>query len=70
LKVQKDTTWRTNIMEEVVDAVRRRAVPSVEVPMYDHLKVFDKQMTTPAPDMAELVAATKARSPYRDHSKQ
>jgi hypothetical protein len=69
MKVPKDTTWRTNIMEEVVDAVRRGAVPS-EVPTYNHLKVFGKRMTTPAPDMAELVATTKARSHYRDHSKQ
>jgi solute carrier family 8 (sodium/calcium exchanger) len=70
LKVPKDTSWRTKIMEEVVDAVRRGAVPSVEVPTFDHLKVFGKRRTIPVPDMAELVAATKARSRYREHSKQ
>jgi len=68
LKVPKLTRWRTEIMEEVVEAVRCGAVPSVEIPTDDHLKRYGKQKTKP--DMAELVAATKARSRYRKESKQ
>jgi hypothetical protein len=54
-------------MEEVVQAVRSGAVPSVEIPTDDHLKRYRKQRTEP--DMAELVAATKARSRYKEQNK-
>ena len=59
LKVAKTTQWRTDIMEEVVEAVRCGAVPTVEIPTDDHLKVYGKQQ--PKPSLAEVVAATKAR---------
>ena len=69
VKVEKNTEWRTHIMEEVVEAVRTGTVPSVQVPTYDHLKVFGKRRAA-KPDKAAVVAATKARSRFRDHSKQ
>jgi len=47
LKVPKLTRWRTEIMEEVVEAVRCGAVPSVEIPTDDHLKRYGKQKAKP-----------------------
>jgi hypothetical protein len=64
LKVAKNTQWRTDIMEEVVEAVRCGAVPTVEIPTDEHLKVYGKRRL-PKPSLAEVVAATKARSRYR-----
>ena len=69
VKVPKITTWRTDIMKEVVEAVRTRAVPSVQIPTDDHLKLCGKKRN-PKPDMAVLVAATKARSRFRVQSKK
>ena len=64
LKVAKNTQWRTDIMEEVVEAARCGAVPTVEIPTDEHLKVYGKRRL-PKPSLAEVVAATKARSRYR-----
>jgi hypothetical protein len=69
VKVPKITTWRTDIMNEVVEAVRCSAVPRLQIPTDDHLKLYGKRRN-PKPDMAELVAATKARSRYRVQSKK
>ncbi len=69
VKVPKITTWRTDIMNEVVEAVRCSAVPSLQTPTDNHLKLYGK-MRNPKPDMAELVAATKARNRYRVQSKR
>jgi hypothetical protein len=65
LKVAKITQWRTDIMEEVVEAVRCGAVPTVETPTDDHLKLYGKRQ--PKPSLAEVVAASKARSRYKKH---
>jgi hypothetical protein len=43
LKVVKNTQWRSDIMEEVVEAVRCGAVPTVEIPTDDHPKVYGKR---------------------------
>ncbi len=39
VKESKITTWRTNIMNEVVEAVRCSAVPSLQIPTDNHLKL-------------------------------
>jgi hypothetical protein len=44
--------------------VRCGAVPTVEIPTDEHLKVYGKRRL-PKPSLAEVVAATKARSRYR-----
>jgi solute carrier family 8 (sodium/calcium exchanger) len=68
VKEAKNTEWRMEIMEEVVEAVRTGAVPSVQIPTDDHLKLFEKKL--PKPEKSVIVAATKARSRFRDNSKQ
>jgi hypothetical protein len=39
VKEPKITTWRTDIMNEVVEAVRCSAVPSLQIPTDNHLKL-------------------------------
>jgi hypothetical protein len=62
VKVPKDTQWRTKIMEEVVEAVKVGAVPTVEIPTDEHLKLYGKKL--PKQPMEDLVEATKARSRF------
>ena len=50
VKVAKNTHWRTEIMEEVVEAVRTGTVPKAQVPTYDKLPRFNKKL--PKPDKA------------------
>ena len=69
VKEAKNTLWRWQIMEEVVEAVRTGTEPSVQVPTDDHLKVFARPKPSIV-DKAAVVAATKARSRFRDQSKQ
>ncbi len=69
VKEAKNTQWQWQIMEEVVEAVRNGTETSVQVPTDDHLKVFAR----PKPsilDKAAVVAATNARSCFKDQSKQ
>jgi Cdc6-like AAA superfamily ATPase len=68
VKEAKNTEWRTEIMEEVVEAVRTGTVPSVQIPTDDHLKLYGKKL--PKPDKSVIIATTKARSRFRDLSKQ
>jgi hypothetical protein len=68
VKEAKNTEWRTEIMEEVVEAVRTGTIPCVQIPTDDHLKLYGKKL--PRPEKSEIIAATKARSRFRDNSKQ
>ena len=62
VKVPKDTQWRTKIMEEVVEAVKVGAVPTLEIPTDEHLKLYGKKLARQP--MEDLVEATKARSRF------
>ncbi len=55
-------------MAQVLEAVRTGTVPTEQIPTDEHLKVYGKRL--PRPDKSVIVAATKARSRYRDLSKQ
>ena len=68
VKVAKNTAWRAEIMAQVLEAVRTGTVPTEQIPTDEHLKVYGKRL--PRPDKSLIVAATKARSRYRDLSKQ
>jgi hypothetical protein len=68
VKVAKNTVWRSEIMAEVVEAVRTGSVPTEQIPTDEHLKLYVKRQ--PKPEKVEVIAATKARSRYRDQSKQ
>jgi hypothetical protein len=67
VKVAKNTAWRAEILAEVVEAVRSGAVPTEQIPLDDHLKIYGKRQ--PKPDKSAIVEATKARSRFRDRSK-
>ena len=63
VKVAKETGWRAEIVSEVVEAVRTGKKPTVTIPTYEKDKVYGNKL--PKPDLAEVVAATKARRRYR-----
>jgi hypothetical protein len=63
VKVAKDTRWRAEILSEVVEAVRTGTEPTVMIPTYDVDKIYGNKL--PKPDLAEVVAATKAKRRYR-----
>jgi solute carrier family 8 (sodium/calcium exchanger) len=68
VKVAKNTAWRAEIMAEVVEAVRTGTVPTQQIPTDEHLKLYGKREHKP--DKSLIVAATKARSRFRDLRKQ
>jgi len=68
VKVAKDTRWRAEILAEVVEAVRTHTEPTVKIPTFDNDKIYGKKL--PVPDLADVVAATKAKSRFRYPSKQ
>jgi len=59
VKVPKDTSWRKEICDEVLQAVRSQQMPSVKVPTDEHLKLYKKKRTKPVKSIA--VPATKKR---------
>jgi solute carrier family 8 (sodium/calcium exchanger) len=64
VKEPKNTKWREEIMNEVLQAARAGAASTGQIPTDDHLKLFGKKL--PKPDKSEAVAATKARSRFKD----
>jgi len=64
VKVEKDNSWRAEIVAEVVEAVRAGVEPQVKVPTYEKLKVFGRKLEKP--DKATVVAATKARRRFKN----
>ena len=57
LLVPKDTSWRKEILSEVLQAMRCRQVPDVKIPTDEHLKLYSKKR--PAPDKSVTIEATK-----------
>jgi hypothetical protein len=68
VKEPKDTSWRQEIADEVVEAVRRGAVPTVKIPTDDHYKRFGKKL--PKPEKSIAVAATKESRRFREICQQ
>ncbi len=60
----KNTKWRGEIVDEVLEAVRNRSPPTMEVPTDDHLKRYSNKL--PKPEKAVAVEATKKRRRFRD----
>jgi solute carrier family 8 (sodium/calcium exchanger) len=67
VKEPKNTKWRREIMNEVLQAVRDGAASSGQIPTDDHLKLFGRKL--PKPEKSVAVAATKARSRFKDLNK-
>jgi hypothetical protein len=66
--VPKDTSWRKELFSEVLEAVRCRKVPDVQIPTDDHLKLYSRKR--PAPDKSIIVEASKKRRRFLDQHEQ
>lgn len=64
VKMPKNTKWRKEILDKVLHAARTGATASTKIPTDDHLKIFGKKL--PKPSKSVAVAATKARSRFKD----
>jgi hypothetical protein len=64
VKEPKSTAWRQEILHEVLEAVRSRSEPCLQIPTDDHLKCFGKKLCKP--EKAVAVAATKESRRFRD----
>jgi solute carrier family 8 (sodium/calcium exchanger) len=67
VKEPKNTKWRQEIMQDVLHAARTGAVCKEKISTDDHLKRYGKKL--PKPEKSAVVAATKARSRFKDLSK-
>jgi hypothetical protein len=60
----KDTSWRKEILNEVLQAVGCGEVLDVQIPTDNHLKLYVKKQ--PRPDKSVAVEATKNRRRFKD----
>ncbi len=67
VKEPKITKWRQEIMQDVLHAARTGAVCKEKISTDDHLKRYGKKL--PKPEKSAVVAATKARSRFKDLNK-
>jgi solute carrier family 8 (sodium/calcium exchanger) len=63
VKEPKNTKWRVDIMNEVLEAARAGTASGGQIPTDDHLKLFVRKL--PKPDKSVAVADTKARSRFK-----
>jgi len=68
VKEPKNTSWRQEIADEVLQAVRSCAVPTVEIQTDDFYKRFGKKIQKPEKSVA--VIATKECRRYRQNRLQ
>jgi hypothetical protein len=64
----KDTSWRQEITDEVIQAVRCGAAPKVKIPTDNHYKRFGKKL--PKPEKSIAMAATKESRRFREIRQQ
>jgi hypothetical protein len=64
----KDTSWRGQIVEEVLSAVRSGTPPTTDIPTDEHLKRFCKKL--PKPVKAVAIAATKKSRRFKPRDEQ
>jgi hypothetical protein len=64
VKEPKNTSWRQEILDEVVEAVRCQEEPGIEIPTDNHLKRYGKKL--PKPDKSITLAATKENRRFKE----